>query len=131
MYPRWCSKGLTKSQKRRVQRLRHRELEEECTQGKRQVRSQVWRVKQKADETAPSASANIVFILPMELKAPSDDEETKEQAMAQLTLDASPKTVATACCGSWKPRPAPPGVSPSPSPWGDLPAPSGGSLQGP
>jgi hypothetical protein len=82
MYPRWCPRGLTKSQKRRVQRLRQRELEEECTQGKRQVRSQVWRIKQKDDETAPSASVNMVFVLPMEFKALFDDEETKEQVMA-------------------------------------------------
>jgi hypothetical protein len=42
----------------------------------------VWRVKEKADESAPSASINMVFILPMKFKAPSDDEEAKEQVMA-------------------------------------------------
>jgi hypothetical protein len=52
----------------------------------------VWRVKQKADETAPSASVNMVFVLSMEFKAPTDDEEAKELAMAQLTLDPMPAT---------------------------------------
>jgi hypothetical protein len=51
------------------------------------VWSQVWRVKQKADESAPSALVNMAFILPMEFKAPSHDEEVGEPAMAQLTLD--------------------------------------------
>jgi hypothetical protein len=92
IYPQWCPGGLTKSQKRRVQRLFHREQEEERTQEKKQVRSQVWRIKQKADETAPSASVNMVFILPMEFKAPTSDEEAEEQAMAQLTLDPTPAT---------------------------------------
>jgi hypothetical protein len=35
----------------------------------------VWGVKQKADETAPLASFNMIFVLPMELKAPTHDEE--------------------------------------------------------
>jgi hypothetical protein len=72
--------------------LHHREQEEECAQEKRPVKSQVWRVKQKADEPAPSASVNMVFVLPMEFKAPTDDEEIDEQAMAQLTLDLMPAT---------------------------------------
>jgi hypothetical protein len=67
--------------------LHHREQEEERAQEKKQVRSQVWRVKQKADETAPSASVNMVFILPMEFMAIADDEGVGEQAMAQLALD--------------------------------------------
>jgi hypothetical protein len=66
---------LTKSQKRRIQRLRHREQEEEHAQEKRPIKSQVWGVKQKADETAPLASFNMIFVLPMELKAPTHDEE--------------------------------------------------------
>jgi hypothetical protein len=44
-------------------------------------------VKQKADETAPLASVNMVFILPMEFKAADNDEGVEEQVMAQLTLD--------------------------------------------
>ena len=45
--PRWCPAGLTKSQKRRVQRLRQLEiLEEEQEQNlsKKKVKSQVWHV---------------------------------------------------------------------------------------
>jgi hypothetical protein len=54
----------------------------------------VWRVKQKADnKTTPSASVNMVFILQMEFKAPTDDEEVEVQAMAQLTLDPMLATV--------------------------------------
>jgi hypothetical protein len=41
----------------------------------------------KADETASLASVNMVFFLPMEFKAPTDDEEPDEQEMAQLILD--------------------------------------------
>ena len=51
--PRWCPGGLTRSQKRRVQRLRQTEaLEEEKRREapRRGVRSEVWRVKPKADE---------------------------------------------------------------------------------
>jgi hypothetical protein len=40
---------------------------------------QVWHVKGKADESEPSASVNMVFILPMEFKAPSDDEEEERR----------------------------------------------------
>jgi len=50
--PRWCTGGLTRSQKRRVQRLRQTEaLEEEERREapRRGVRSEVWRVKPKAD----------------------------------------------------------------------------------
>ena len=50
--PQWCPGGLTKSQKRRVQRLRQTEaLEEEERREapRRGVRSEVWHVKPKAD----------------------------------------------------------------------------------
>ena len=50
--PQWCPEGLTRSQKRRVQRLRQTEtLEEEERKEapRRGVRSEVWRVKPKAD----------------------------------------------------------------------------------
>ena len=50
--PRWCPGNLTRSQKRRVQRLRQTEaLEEEERREapRRGVRSEVWRVKPKAD----------------------------------------------------------------------------------
>ena len=50
--PQWCPAGLTRSQKRRVQRLRQTEaLEEERKEAPRRgVRSEVWRVKPKTDD---------------------------------------------------------------------------------
>ena len=42
-------------------------------------KSQVWRTKEKADEVE-ATSVNMVFILPMEFKAPSDEDT--EQAVA-------------------------------------------------
>ena len=58
--PRWCPKGLTRSQKRPVQRLCQIEALEE--EGKREaprrgVRSEVWRIKPKADEGQQSGSS--------------------------------------------------------------------------
>ena len=52
--PRWCPRGLTRSQKRRVQRLRQTEALEEDEERRdaprRGVRSEVWRIKPKADD---------------------------------------------------------------------------------
>jgi len=51
--PQWCPGGLTRSQKRRVQRLRQLEIikeEQEQTLNKKGIKSQVWRVKPKADD---------------------------------------------------------------------------------
>ena len=51
--PQWCPTGLTKSQKRCVQRLRQLEIieeEQKQTLNRKGVRSQVWRVKRKADD---------------------------------------------------------------------------------
>ena len=51
--PQWCPGGLTRSQKRHVQRLRQLEIieeEQEQTLNKKGVRSQVWRVKPKAND---------------------------------------------------------------------------------
>ena len=51
--PQWCPGGLTRSQKRRVQRLCQLEIieeEQEQNLGKKGVRTQVWRVKAKADD---------------------------------------------------------------------------------
>ena len=59
-WPRWCPGGLTRSQKRRVQRLRQIEaLEEEERREapRRGVRSEVWRVKPKADGGQQSESS--------------------------------------------------------------------------
>ena len=57
--PRWCPAGLTRSQKRRVQRLRQTEaLEEERKEApRRRVKSEVWRVKPKADGGQQSESS--------------------------------------------------------------------------
>ena len=58
--PRWCPGGLTRSQKRRVQRLHQTEaLEEEERREapRRGVRSEVWRVKPKVDEGQQSKSS--------------------------------------------------------------------------
>ena len=56
--PRWCPAGLTRSQKRRVQRLRQTEaLEEERKETPwRGVRSEIWRVKPKAIDEQQSRS---------------------------------------------------------------------------
>ena len=57
--PRWCPEGLTRSQKRRVQRLCQTEAleEEERREGPRRgVRSKVWHVKPKANERQQSES---------------------------------------------------------------------------
>ena len=84
----WCPSGLIKSQKRRVQRLRCREIEKEKNQDVDKTRT--WRVKQKTDEGRPSAPINMVFLLPAEFRAYSNEDldEPKETkaAMAQLTL---------------------------------------------
>ena len=64
--PRWCLAGLTRSQKRRVQRLRQLKIiEEEQKQAldKKGVKSQVWSVKPRADdEQDPGSSAAPVLI---------------------------------------------------------------------
>ena len=57
---RWCPRGLTISQKRRVQRLHQAEaLEEEERREapRRGVRSEVWRVKPRVDEGQQSGSS--------------------------------------------------------------------------
>jgi hypothetical protein len=60
----WCPDGLTKSQKRRVQRLRQLEQHEEAERlvlDKKKVRSKVWRPKPKADgkeDDKPQADIN-------------------------------------------------------------------------
>ena len=57
--PRWCPTGLTRLQKRRVQRLRQTEaLEEERKEApRRRVRSEVWHVKPKAYDVQQSGSS--------------------------------------------------------------------------
>lgn len=86
--PQWCPGGLTKSQKRRVQRVRRNE--QLVVEGKRSLesgtRSQVWRPKAKASS---AADINMVFVLPSEFAALADDnlsEDEDQVASAQLTL---------------------------------------------
>jgi hypothetical protein len=55
--PQWCPRGLTRSQKRRVQRLHQLEIieeEQEQALNKKGVKSQIWRVKAKADDESAS-----------------------------------------------------------------------------
>jgi hypothetical protein len=56
----WCPGGLSRSQKRRVQRLRQLEIidgEQEQTLSKKGVKEQVWRVKAKADDESAGNSS--------------------------------------------------------------------------
>ena len=53
----WCPGGLIRSQKRRVQHLRNRELEQAQASNK----PQVWRTKQTTDRKQPSANIQMVF----------------------------------------------------------------------
>jgi hypothetical protein len=68
----WCPGGLTRSQKRRVQRLRNQELKEN--------RHQVWRPKPSAGKRV--LSANAIFILPAEFRAPVEKDEVEEESAA-------------------------------------------------
>jgi hypothetical protein len=89
----WCPPGLRKSQKRRVQRLRNRELKQAGIQKK-----QVWHPKDKPEGSCHSAPACMVCFLLNEFMAPANQvvqEETSpdinedEQLgglMAQLVL---------------------------------------------
>jgi len=83
----WCLGGLTRCQKIRVQCLRNRELE-----AQKSCRPRAWRVKQTTNKAKPSTNVDMVFLLPVEFKAPSKydeeeyDEEEFDEAVAQLTL---------------------------------------------
>jgi hypothetical protein len=92
-WPRWCPDGLSRSQKRRVQRLHTLEEAEpqylemlrkacsnlavkvHCTQKKEsRPRKREWRPKPtKADGTA-STGTNMMFVLPPEFYAPDQEE---------------------------------------------------------
>jgi hypothetical protein len=88
----WCPPGLRRSQKRRVQRLRNQELKQAGFK-----RKQVWRPKDKPDESGHSAPACIVCFRPNEFMAPANqivqeevlpdmDEAEQFGLMAQLVL---------------------------------------------
>jgi hypothetical protein len=87
-------RGLTKFQKRRVQRLRQLEQQEEVERhvlDKKKVRSQVWRPKPKADDEkdgGSKADINMVVLLPKDFMAPVDSDMSDEElGMAQLALE--------------------------------------------
>ena len=92
---------MTKSQKRCVRRLHQSEiLEKEQKEAlrKKEVKSQVWCVKPKADDWQDpgslSAPVNMVFMSPMEFMVPDSDGEEPdlEEVVAQLTLEPVPAT---------------------------------------
>ena len=56
----WWPGGLMRSQKRRVQCLRNRELE----QAQKSSKPHIWRAKQTADKGQPSANIQMAFLLP-------------------------------------------------------------------
>ena len=82
--PQWCPEGLTRTQKRRMQRERQEDLNREENSSKSENR-------QQSDHKGegPSTDVNMVFMLPMEFLAPfSDDEEINlPDQIAQLALD--------------------------------------------
>jgi hypothetical protein len=88
----WCPPSLRKSQKRRVQRLRNQELKQAGIKKK-----QVWRPKDKPDESGRSTHTCMVCFLPNEFMAPANqivqeevlpdmDEAEQFGLMAQLVL---------------------------------------------
>ena len=66
----WCLGGLTRSQKRRVQRLRNKEMEQAQASGK----PQVWRTKQTADRKQPSADIQMAFLLSSEFRVNGESQ---------------------------------------------------------
>jgi len=82
--PPWCPEGLTKTQKRRLQRERREVLSKGENSGQSGDQQQS---DPKGKE--PSADVNKVFMLPMEFLAPSSDDEELEfsDQIAQLALD--------------------------------------------
>ena len=67
----WYLRGLTRSQKRRVQRLRNKEMERAQTSDK----TQVWRTKQIADRKQPSANIQVAFLLPSEFRVNGESQQ--------------------------------------------------------
>ena len=72
-----------------MQCLRNRELEQAQASGK----PQVWRAKQTADRGQPLANIQMVFLLPSEFRAPTDqevyldfDESKYEEIVAKLVV---------------------------------------------
>ena len=67
----WCPGGLTRSQKRRVQHLRNKEME----QAQASDKPQVWHTKQTADRKQPSANIQMAFLLPSEFKINGESQQ--------------------------------------------------------
>ena len=103
--PLWCPDGLSRLQKRRVQRLRNLkeveakyldvlkkarpDLAEQVRRPRREERHpprREWRPKQPRADDKPSADVNMVFVLPSEFRAP----QPEELAVAQLDLGPQP-----------------------------------------
>jgi len=82
--PQWCPEGLTRTQKRRMQRERQEELNREEISPKTENGHQ-----SDPKRGGPSAYVNMVFMLSMEFLVPfSDDEEVDfPYQIAQLALD--------------------------------------------
>jgi len=82
--PPWCPEGLTRTQKRRLQRERREEL----SKGENSAKSED---QQQLDPKGkgPLADVNMVFMLSMEFLAPSSDDEEVDfsDQIAQLALD--------------------------------------------
>ena len=68
----WCPRGLTRSQKRRVQCLRNKELKQTQASGK----TQAWHAKQIADRKQPSANIQTVFLLPLEFRVNGESPQS-------------------------------------------------------
>ena len=68
----WCLGGLTRSQKRRVQCLKNKEME----QAQASVKPQVWRTKQIADRKQPSANIQMAFLLPSEFRVNGKSQQS-------------------------------------------------------
>ena len=67
----WCPRGLTRSQKRRVQRLKNKEMEQAQASGK----TQVWCIKQIADRKQSSANIQMAFPLPSEFRVNGENQQ--------------------------------------------------------
>ena len=83
--PRWCPEGLTRTQRRRMQRERLEDRYREENSSKPKDRQRL-----DGKGKGPSTDVNMVFMLPMEFLAPfSDDEEINiPDQIAQMVLNA-------------------------------------------
>jgi hypothetical protein len=84
----WCPSGLfTKNQKRRVQRLRHREIAQKRYANRPRIIRKEWRVKAKTDDEAKKeADISMVFFLPSDFRAKTESDD-EEPSSAQLCLE--------------------------------------------